>query len=240
MKAMIFAAGKGTRLKPLTGHTPKALIKLNNITMLEHVIQKLITVGVKDIIVNVHYLADQIIEFLKSKNNFGVNIEISDESDVLLETGGGLKKASWFFDYNEPFIVYNTDVISNIDLVSMMKYHKQKKSLVTLAVRKRESGRYFLFNEELRLCGWEKVETHERVISKKANTLNQLAFSGIHIINPTIFKNLNTNGAFSIIEIYLELAKMELIYGFDHSNDYWFDIGNPANLEIAEKYLKSI
>lgn len=239
MKAMIFAAGLGTRLKPITDNIPKALVQINGISLLEHVITKLIHSGVDEIIVNVHYLSNQIKDFLKQKKNFGIRIEISDESNQLLDTGGGLKRASWFFNTDEPFILYNTDILSDINLLEMLKYHTKSKALATLAIRKRESSRYFLFNNSFDLCGWENVKTTEKIISKNAKTLNPYAFSGIHIINPILFKYLEQTGKFSIVNSYLELSKHKTIKGFDHSPDYWFDIGNSSKLATAESYFKN-
>ena len=240
MKAMILAAGKGTRLKPLTNNTPKALIKVNGVPMLELVIKNLINVGVNEIIINVHYLADQIIDFLRSKNNFGIRIEISDETNELLDTGGGLKKASWFFDDNKPFILHNVDIISNIDLKEMLVFHKSNKALATLAVRKRTSSRYFIFNNKLELSGWENTTTSDKRISKSCKELTSLAFSGIHIINPEIFNNMYKNGKFSIILTYFELSINKLILAYQHDKDYWFDIGSTEKLDVAEKYINSI
>ena len=240
MKAMIFAAGKGTRLKPLTDTTPKALVPVNGTPMIELVIRKLIDAGVKEIIVNVHYLANQIIDFLNANNNFGIRIEISDETNELLDTGGGLKKASWFFDDNKPFILHNVDVISDIDLMEMINYHNKYNALATLAVRKRITSRYFLFNSKQELCGWENTKDKKRLISRFAKDYRALAFSGIHIINPEIFKNIYENGKFSIISTYFELSKSKLISAFQHDKDYWFDVGNPEKLQIVEKYINSI
>ena len=238
MKAMIFAAGFGTRLKPITDHIPKALVKVNGITLLEHVITKLIDSGVTKIIINVHYLSNQIIDFLNQKNNFGIRIEISNETNQLLDTGGGLKKASWFFNSDEPFILYNTDIISDIDLSEMMNYHKISNATATLAIRKRESSRYFLFDNNFDLCGWENLKTSEKIISKSSTSLNQFAFSGIHIINPEIFQHIDQTGKFSIVQSYLELSKKMIIKGYDHTTSYWFDIGDKKKLENAEKFLK--
>lgn len=235
---MIFAAGKGTRLKPLTDNTPKALVKVNGTPMLEIIIKKLIKTGVNEIIINVHYLANQIIEFLKSKNNFGIRIEISYEQEQLLDTGGGLKKAAWFFDNNEAFILHNVDVISNIDLTEILEYHKNSNFLATLAVRKRESSRYFLFNKTNELCGWQNIKTSEKILSKTDENLNQFAFSGIHIIDSRIFSFLKNEGAFSIVPSYIELSKNNKIIAYQHDKDFWFDIGDKKKLEIAEKFLK--
>lgn len=237
MKAMIFAAGKGTRLKPLTDHTPKALVKINDIPMIEIVIKKLIAIGVNEMIINVHYLADQIIEFLKSKNNFGIRIEISHETDELLDTGGGLKKTAWFFDNNEPFILHNVDVISDIDLLDMLNFHKENNALVTLAVRERKSSRYFIFNEKMNLCGWENTKTSVKIIAKYTHHPKSLAFSGIHIINPAFFNSINNEGCFSIIQSYIESSKNALIKAYKSENTYWFDIGNIDKLKEAERFL---
>ncbi|MBU8891380.1 MAG: nucleotidyltransferase family protein [Bacteroidales bacterium] len=240
MKAMIFAAGKGTRLKPLTDTTPKALVPVNGTPLIELVIRKLITIGIKEIIINVHFLANQIIDFLNSNNNFGIRIEISDETDELLDTGGGLKKASWFFDDNDPFILHNVDVISDIDLMEMVNFHNKNNALATLAVRKRKSSRYFLFNRKQELCGWENTKDKKRIISRSAKDYSAFAFSGIHIINPEIFKNIYENGKFSIISTYFELSKSNLISAYQHDMDYWFDVGSPEKLKIVEKYINSI
>ncbi len=237
MKAMIFAAGKGTRLQPLTNNTPKALIKFNGIPLLELVIKKLISSGVTEIIINVHYLANQILDFLKIKNNFGIRIEISDETEELLDTGGGLKKASWFFDDNKPFILYNVDVISDINIEEMISFHIKNKALVTLAVRLRTSSRYFLFNDKQELSGWENVKTRERIISRSSENYTSMAFSGIHIINPSIFAALMQESEFSIVKNYLELSKNNLIKAYVHNDNYWFDIGDKEKLSIAEKFL---
>ncbi len=240
MKAMIFAAGKGTRLKPLTDYTPKALIKFNGTPLIELIIKKLISSGVKEIIINVHYLADQITGFLKRNNNFGIRIEISDESNHLLDTGGGLKKASWFFDDNQSFILHNTDVISNISLNHMIDYHKSKNALATLAIRNRISSRYFLFNDDYELCGWKNIKTRKEVITKTSNQSKEYAFSGIHIINPEIFRYFQNEECFSIINTYLNLTKIKTISGYQHNKDYWFDIGTQKKLSEAEGYLNSI
>ncbi len=237
MKAMIFAAGKGTRLKPLTDNTPKALVKVNGTPMLEIIINKLIKSGVNEIIINTHYLADQIIDFLKSKDNFGIRIEISYEKEELLDTGGGLKKAAWFFDNNEPFILHNVDVISDINLISMIEFHNSNNALATLAVKKRKTSRYFLFNKKNELCGWQNIKTSESIISNPDDSLNQFAFSGIHIIDPKIFKYLKNDGTFSIVPSYIELSKSNKIMAFQHEKDFWFDIGKPENLKTTESFL---
>ena len=239
MKAMIFAAGLGTRLKPLTDNTPKALIEVNGITLLEHAIRKLIENNVTEIIVNIHYLGQQIIDFLTEKKNFGIRIEISDERNELLDSGGGLKKASWFFNDDKPFILYNVDILSNININDMLQYHINSNSQVTLAVRQRKSSRYLLFNNELNLCGWKNIKTSEEIISKTVSNPKQLAFSGIHILNPEIFNCLNQSGKFSIINFYLDISKIHFIKAYEHNADYWFDIGDINKLDEAKKFLNS-
>jgi NDP-sugar pyrophosphorylase family protein len=237
MKAMIFAAGKGTRLKSLTEYTPKALIKMNGVPMLEIVILKLKAIGVNEIVINVHYLAEQIIDFLKKKNNFDIHIEISDEQKQLLDTGGGLKKASWFFNDKKPFIVHNVDIISNIDLLKMYENHLKNEAMVSVAIRKRISSRYFLFNQQNELSGWKNIKTSESIITKSDKNLNERAFSGIHIINPEIFNLIKDSTNFSIVNTYLELSKTRKIIGFDHTNDYWFDIGTIDKLKETEDFF---
>ena len=201
MKAMIFAAGKGTRLKPITNKMPKALVKVNGIPMLQRVILKLIHYGVDEIIINVHHFANHIIEFLKKNEHFGIRIEISHEEDELLDTGGGLKKASWFFNDNQPFILHNVDILSTIDLTKMFEYHQNNNALVTLAVRERESSRYFLFNQNNQLCGWQNVKTGKIIKHNPTNETQRFAFSGIHIIHPDIFDYWPDSSKFSIVNI---------------------------------------
>jgi NDP-sugar pyrophosphorylase family protein len=239
MKAIIFAAGLGTRLKPLTDNRPKALAEINGVTLLELVIHRLQQFGINEIIVNVHHFAEQVKEFLKQKNNFGIHIEISDESGQLLNTGGGLKKASWFFNDGKPFLVHNVDVLSDIDMESLYQSHIQSNSLATLAVKQRETYRYFLFDDLLNLCGWKNNKTGEIKISKgNYDMLIPLAFSGIQIISPEIFELMNETGKFSMIDVFLHIATYNRITGFRHDADYWYDLGKPENIREAESFLK--
>ncbi len=236
MKAMIFAAGFGSRLLPLTEDKPKALVEVNKIPMLEIVIKKLIKSGCDDIIINVHHFAEKIIHYLQDNNNFGINITISDESNLLLNTGGGLKKASHFFDDGNPFIVYNVDILSDIDLVDMYNKHVTSGALATLAIKDRETSRYFLFDNDNNLSGWRNIQTGAEKISREdVGELRQFAFSGIHIINPSIFNDIHTQGIFSITNTYLELAKRYDIKGYDHNNSFWMDLGKIDALKEAEK-----
>jgi NDP-sugar pyrophosphorylase family protein len=230
MKAMIMAAGLGTRLKPITEQIPKALVEYEGITLLEHAIIHLRLHGADKIIVNVHHFADQVIDFLK-KNDFEVDIEVSDESGDLLETGGGLRKAAWFFD-DQPFFVRNVDVISDLDLTKLMGYHLDNKSLATLAVRKRETSRYFLFDDQHNLCGWKNVSTGETIwCGNEVENAASLAFSGIQVIDPTIFPLITETGKFSLTTLYLRLAREHRIKGFEEPNRIWMDIGKPENLK---------
>ena len=239
MKAMILAAGLGTRMRPFTDKKPKALIEIAGRTLLEIVITNLIKSGFDEIIINVHHFADQIIELLNLKNNFNVRIDISDERDELLDTGGGLKKASWFFDDGKPFLVHNVDIITDMNLMEMMKFHNERKALVTLAVRKRETSRYLLLDKStFELCGWTNVKTGEVKIAISGRETNRYAFSGIHIIDPAFFDFVDDKEKFYIIDEYLKLAKNNKIVGFVHSDSKWLDIGKPESLEEAERIAK--
>jgi len=236
---MIFAAGIGTRLKPLTDTMPKALIEVHNKPLLEHVINHLINAGVTDIIINVHYLAAQIISFLDSKKNFGINICISDERDLLLDTGGGLLKASHFFTKDEDFIIYNVDILSDINLVDMLSEHLNNRSLATLAVRKRETSRYFLFDKNMQLRGWKNIKTGYLIKTvERDKDLIPLAFSGIHIVNAKIFDLIQETGVFSMTSAYLRLANKNKITAYRHDSSQWYDIGKPETLKEAEANYK--
>ncbi|MCD4773657.1 MAG: nucleotidyltransferase family protein [Bacteroidales bacterium] len=232
MNAMIFAAGMGTRLMPLTKNKPKALIEVQGVTLIERAIKKLVSSGFDRIIINVHHHANQLIDFLNN-NNFDADINISDESDKLLDTGGGLKKAERFFDKNEALLVYNVDVISDIDLRKIYNFHNSSGAIATLAVRNRKTSRYLLFDKKNDLFGWENIKTgEEKIIRKVEGEFSRLAFSGIHIISPGIFNLINKTGKFSMIDVYLELARTQTIKSFNHDNSFWMDIGSIKNLEI--------
>ena len=238
MKAMILAAGLGTRLLPLTEKVPKALIEVNGIPLIEILINKLKRSGITQIIVNVHYHADQVVEFLNARQYHGVEIAISDETCQLLDTGGGIKKARWFLHGDEPFIVHNVDVISGIDFNDLLVAHKAKQGISTLAVSERKSSRYLMFNKDLRLAGWENTITGEKIIpGTKDESLRRLAFSGIHIIDPAIFTMLTNECRFPIIDEYLRLISTQSIYGYDHTGIAWYDLGKKGGLAEAGKYL---
>lgn len=234
MKAMIFAAGLGTRLMPLTHEKPKALVSLRGKPLLQIVIEKLIRQGFTEVIVNVHHFGEQVQQFLSDHENFGIRIAVSDEQDELLDTGGGILKASWFFDDNRPFLVHNVDVLSDIDLQAMARVHSTSGALATLAVRKRTTTRYLMFDDALRLCGWKNLKTGEQVLARPGHRTSDYAFSGIHMISPEIFKLITEKGRFSIINTYLRLAEKHPIQAYPHDQSVWKDVGKPQDLADVE------
>lgn len=237
MKAMIFAAGMGTRLRPVTDHLPKALVKVGEKPMLQRIIEKLAGVGCREIVVNIHHFPDQIREFLERHENFGISIHISDESDMLLDTGGGVLKASRFLSGGEPVILHNVDILSDLDLRLLVDYHLAKKALATLVVRDRKTMRYLLFNEAMRLSGWENKATGE-IRSNHPSPPGfsiPMAFSGIHVVDPKLFTLMTGTGKFSIIDTYLELAGEHRVFGFLDQSDLWMDIGKPEQLASASR-----
>jgi len=235
MRAMIFAAGRGTRLKPITDSRPKALVTINDLTLLEWVIRRLIKFDIKNIIINVHHFADQIIDYLNSKNNFGINIQISME-DELLDTGGGLKKAAWFFENEEAFLVHNVDILSDINLHQLYLSHLQSKAAATLAVRTRKTQRYFLFDKNNQLCGWQNIKTKEIIWSDAAvKDASPFSFCGIHIISKSFLDVLKNDKVFSIIPEYLRLAKSLTIAGYPTNDSNWIDLGRKENFEDVNK-----
>jgi mannose-1-phosphate guanylyltransferase len=240
MKAMILAAGLGTRLRPLTNDRPKALVEVSGRPLLEITLSRLREFRVREVIVNVHHFADMVIEYLKKNENFGMRIEVSREAE-LLDTGGGLKKAAWFFledsvARDEPFILHNVDVISTIDLGRMVRLHRERQALATLAVQERKTSRYLLFDENMQLCGRRAgLEGASEVVRSSANP-QALAFAGVHVISPRIFERMTEDGAFSIITSYLRLAAQgENILGFRADENYWRDLGRLESVARAEK-----
>ena len=237
-KAMIFAAGLGTRLKPFTDKHPKALAPVNGKPLLQRNIEYLKQFGIKDIIVNVHHFADQIISFIEQNKQFGINISISHEVEEPLETGGGLKKAGWFFeDSKHPFVVCNADILTDLDLPKMYAYHQKKKGLATLAVTHRKTSRNFLFNDDNLLVGWENNKTGEQRISRASIVTYPGAFTTVHVIEPRMIPLIPQTGKFSIIDTYLELAKTNDIYVYDHTGDVVVDVGKPEQIQKAELYF---
>jgi NDP-sugar pyrophosphorylase family protein len=249
MKAMVLAAGLGTRLRPLTNDRPKALVELNGRTLLEITLLCLRGFGIREVIVNVHHFADLVVDFLRAHDNFGMRVEVSRE-DILLDTGGGLKKAGWFFQekpsnsphsqMNEPFLLHNVDVISNVDFAKMLQAHRDSNALATLAVQKRESSRQLLFNDQMRLCGRRAGEEKAPEIVCPAAALEPLAFSGIHIISPRLLGLMKEDGIFSVVDCYLRLAAGgEKIIAFRADEYYWRDLGKPADLQQAALDLET-
>jgi len=246
MKAMILAAGLGTRLQPLTNDRPKALVEIGGRTLLEITLSRLGKFGVREVIINVHHFADRVVDYLQKNDCFGMRTEVSRE-ETLLDTGGGLKKAAWFFledssRLDEPFILHNVDVISTIDLGRMVQFQRQRQALATLAVQDRETSRYLLFDEQgrlrgRRLGGKSAVEAPLRGVP--AQTSQALAFSGIHVISPRLFAMMTEEGAFSIITSYVRLAAQgKNIIGFRADEYHWRDLGRPENIAQAERDLK--
>jgi len=270
MKAMILAAGLGTRLRPLTDTRPKALVEIAGRTLLEITLTRLRTFGISEVIINVHHFADMVTDYLKSNKNFGMRIEISRE-EILLDTGGGLKKAAWFLlgnstpanpsrtdsnQMDEPFLLHNVDVISTIDFARMLQFHKEHHALATLAVQARETSRPLLFDNKLQLRGRRSSGTpvpsgaegvipdcasqttatpnHAKTTSAPEESLQSLAFSGIHVISPRLLPKLTEEGVFSIIPAYLRLAAQgQNILAFRADDYYWRDLGRPADLAQA-------
>ena len=243
MKAMVLAAGLGTRLRPLTNDRPKALVEIAGRTLLEITLARLREFNVRDAIINVHHFADLVIAYLKSHDHFGMRIEVSRE-DVLLDTGGGLKNAAWFFledsaRTDEPFLLHNVDVISTIDFAKMVQAHNANQALATLAVQQRESSRQLLFDPHGQLCGRRAGRDREPEIVRQAPRLEPLAFSGIHVISPRLFSLMKEEGIFSIIDCYLRLAAGgEKIVAFRADPYYWRDLGKPADLQQAAQDLE--
>ena len=239
MKAMIFAAGLGTRLKPFTDTMPKALVPVSGKPLLEHVILKLKSAGFDEVVINVHHFADQIIRFVEENDYFGIHIVFSDERDLLLDTGGGIKKARFFLDGNEPFLVHNVDILSNVDLKELYQAHSLS-DLATMVVSERSTSRYLLFDEGNKLHGWTNISTNE--IKPKDLTdiseLKRLAYSGIQVISPAIFKLMdNYAEKFSIIDFYMDNVKSSAIKGYEPQNLKMLDVGKVDVLDKAEQFI---
>ena len=238
MKAMIFAAGLGTRYKPWTDKHPKALAPVNGKSLLQRNIEWLQQYGISQVIVNVHHFPEQVMQAIQSNKGWGSNITISDERGQLLETGGGLKRARPFFETNEPFLTINVDILTNLDLNKLIQFHTQNRPLISFAVSERETSRYFLFNDQMRLCGWENVKTGEKRISIKEEHLVRKAYSCVVIFEPEIFSLMEQEGKFSLVDVYLNLAANHTILGYDHTGDKLVDVGKPEALAIAENLFQ--
>lgn len=248
MKALIFAAGLGTRLRPLTNDRPKAMVEIAGKPMLQHVIERVAAAGFDDITINIHHYGQMIIDFLERNDNFGLNIHISDERGLLLDTGGGILKARQWLDGDEPFLVHNTDIISTLDLKAFYDYHVEHDALATILVKERKTQRYFLLDENDRLCGWTNKATGEfkpEAEKLEGRNLRELAFGGLHIISPRVFPELERfrrkggEEKFSIVPFYIGMCTHHLIQGYHPDSDYqWLDIGKPETLAQAQELLQ--
>jgi mannose-1-phosphate guanylyltransferase len=246
MRAMVLAAGLGTRLRPLTDHRPKALVEVGGRTLLEIALARLSSFGIREVIVNVHHFADMIGDYLKANKNFGMRIDVSREDDVLLDTGGGLKKAAYFLLENsgaaeEPFVLHNVDVISTIDLHRMAQFHAENHALATLAVQERPTSRYLLFDEQLQLCGRKSGRDGQAELVRSSSHPKALAFSGIHVISPRLFSLMTEEGVFSIIAPYLRLAAQgEKVIAFRSDEYQWRDLGRLDDVMQADQDARQL
>lgn len=239
MRAMILAAGLGTRLGPLTKLIPKALVKIDGKPMLEHIILKLKAEGISHIIINIHHHSDQIREFLRTENNFGCHISLSDESDCLLDSGGGLRKASGFFSDGKDFLLHNVDIFSEAPLGDFIRQHEQNGALATLMVRKRHSSRYLLFDEKDELRGWKNTVTGEIICPEGYREgYREMAFSGIHMISPEIFTFMPEKSRFGMTGLYLDLCGRQRIRAWEDQSAFFCDAGKPESITIISDRMK--
>ncbi len=237
-KAMLFAAGLGSRLKPWTDHHPKALAMVNGKSLLQRNIEYLQSHGIDELIVNVHHFAEQVINILDKNSGWGSKVTISDESEEVLETGGGLLKAAPYFSDVSDFVLMNVDILTDLPLGKMISYHLQNTPMATLAVTDRETSRYFLFDNDETLSGWENTKTGEKKIVREGRPLHRKAFSGIHVINTSLFNLVQLQGKFSMVEVYLSLANTNSILNFNHTGSQFLDVGKPESIIVAEKLFK--
>lgn len=241
MNALIFSAGLGTRLAPLTANTPKALVELNGKPLISYALAKCAEVGVTRVVVNVHHFGDQIINYLATQHFDGMQIIISDERDLLLDTGGGLIKALPLFESRKPILLYNVDVITNANLWELKTFHYRNDGIASVMINKRVgSERYFLFNDDLELCGWENVTTGERIISREEKNYERWGFCGIHIVEYDFVEKLGEIRKFSITKGYLDIAVHEKIVGWSKWDGFWFDVGSPQKLAEASQAITQI
>ena len=232
---MIFSAGLGTRFKPWTDTHPKALALVNGKPLLQHNIEYLQKYGITDVVVNVHHFADQIIEAVQKNKGWGSDVLISDERNEVLETGGGLLNAKDLLQNAEPFITLNADFLTDLNIDDLITFHKNKKALISFGITSRKTSRYFLFDEENRLCGWRNTNTGEEKIAVAKENLKEMAYSCVVVFQPEIFELIPQRGKFSLVETYLTLAAHHPIYGYNHSGDKLVDVGKPESVAIAEK-----
>lgn len=234
---MIFAAGMGTRLKPFTDNHPKALAQVNGVPLLERNIKYLQSYGIKDFVINIHHFGGQILAFLGENDNFGANIEISNESDELLETGGGLLFAKRFLENEKTFLIMNVDILTDLNITNLINIHELKGGMVTLAVSDRDSTRKLMFNDKMYLKGWKNLTTNKKTVVGGIFKLRELAFSGVHCVNSEIFTKITRTGKFSIMDEYLDLMKEDIIIGYQHTANL-IDVGKPESVAEAEKLFR--
>ena len=232
---MIFSAGLGTRFKPWTDHHPKALALVHGKPLLQWNIEYLQRFGINDIIVNVHHFAEQVIDAIRENDGWGSRVRISDEQDLLLDTGGGLLKAKSLFTPGERFVTCNVDILTDLDILQMMQDHLVNQPLISFGVTDRKTSRYLLFDDRQRLCGWRNASTGEEIIARPSDVLVQKAYSCVVIFEYDIFNHIELTGKFSLIDLYLKLAGNQGIRGFDHSGGRWVDVGRPESVAIAEQ-----
>ena len=234
---MIFAAGMGTRLQPFTDNHPKALAQVNGVPLLERNIKYLQSYGINDFVINIHHFGGQILAFLAENDNFGANIEISNESDELLETGGGLLFAKRFLENEKTFLIMNVDILTDLNITNFINIHELKGGMVTLAVSDRDSTRKLMFNDKMYLKGWKNLTTNKKTVVGGIFKLRELAFSGVHCVNSEIFTKITRTGKFSIMDEYLDLMKEDIIIGYQHTANL-IDVGKQESVAEAEKLFR--
>ncbi len=237
MNAMIFAAGLGSRLRPLTNNCPKALVKIGNLTLLEMALKKLERLGIKKTVVNVHHFSSLIIDFIRHYDSGNMEILISDESSQLLDTGGGLLYAAPLFDKGSQILIYNVDVVTNADIKGLIEYHNREKNMATLLVEDRNASRFLMFDENSQLCGWKNPKTGEEIWVTSPKTSKPMGFSGVQIINYELLTLIKARNSFPIIPVYLKLAALHRIAGWDHWHGDWFDAGTPEKINNLKEFF---
>ena len=234
-KAMIFSAGLGTRFKPWTDSHPKALALVNGKSLLQRNIEYLQKYNITDVVINVHHFADQLIDEVLRNKGWGSNIMFSDEKKELLETGGGLLNARPLLEGSKPFVTINADILTDLNINDLLHYHQDKRALISFGITDRKTSRYFLFDDDNRLCGWRNVNSGEEIIAIEKPGLHHAAYSCVVVFEPSIFDLVPQRGKFSLVETYLSLAPDHMIAGYDHSGGKLVDVGKPESVEIAEK-----
>ena len=240
MKAFILAAGLGTRLGDLSKNKPKALVKINDRALLGILINHLKNHGFNEFLINVHHHGQMVIDYLNENNNFGVQIQISDEQDELLDTGGAIIKARDYFIGNAPVLIHNVDIISEVNYMELLNYHLKNQSLASLCVRKRNSERALIFNDKMELKGWMNKKTDEyKWVGSPLTNYSSFAFSGIYFVDPEFINKIELTGKFSIIDAWLSIAGSNKIKAYLDNSENWFDLGTTGKIKLAESYLKT-